>query len=398
MKLIKNENCPFLGLTQDLILEVFLRLPLKSLGRCNTVCKTWNSLISDPEFAMSHMEFSNLTNSPLTLVSQKHNFMSTLKFDDQDESDITKGVRLVLVENQFPANECEDYYCFLIGSCHGLVCFYLKAVSKHRDDMMFIWNPVTDEREEIVLPDKYGRTYLYEDSCWFGYVPSEEDYKIFLVYSVRYKTQVYIYSLKEKPVWREVHAGDEVPWSQSVFMDDSLHWLSGRKWIVKFDLVEETFERVPFSINEPGLFENSRDVLLSVIGGYDSLCAMFVQYPVQQILNTDSEEESEEEEDSEEKEDQEQVLELWMLEEYDNWDSWKRFYRIELQDGIFRNPIQVIGFTYYGIVCIRVEHALWLFDPSDDPPSYAIVRDPRFAKVYKVTDYVESLVSPFNLP
>ena len=45
-------------LPHDLLIQVPLRLPAKSLLRFRCVSKSWFSLISDPQFAKSHFELT----------------------------------------------------------------------------------------------------------------------------------------------------------------------------------------------------------------------------------------------------------------------------------------------------------------------------------------------------
>ncbi|KAK8638291.1 hypothetical protein V6N13_136725 [Hibiscus sabdariffa] len=41
-------------ITEEILLEIFYRLPAKSLGKCMCVSKAWNFLIKDPFFVSSH--------------------------------------------------------------------------------------------------------------------------------------------------------------------------------------------------------------------------------------------------------------------------------------------------------------------------------------------------------
>ncbi|RHN63682.1 putative F-box domain-containing protein [Medicago truncatula] len=49
---------PFLP--EELIVEILLRLSVKSLLQYKCVCKTWKTLLSDPQFAKSHLLSSNV--------------------------------------------------------------------------------------------------------------------------------------------------------------------------------------------------------------------------------------------------------------------------------------------------------------------------------------------------
>ncbi|KAL2921859.1 hypothetical protein RDABS01_013350 [Bienertia sinuspersici] len=380
MEQSKLEENPFLRLVEELILEILYRVPVKSLGRCKLVCKSWFNLISDPEFAIAHLEFSSNNTQPSTIVIQKHNITSSLKFDDS--TCIAEGVTLAPFEHQFLHDNVFDCrYCFIIGSSDGLICVYVKEMDDRRRgrDSLYLWNPCTTEDSEISLPIKGGSFYVHIDSSWFGCVPSSDDYIILLLYTVykpSYNMCMFLYSLRYDR-WRDICVSDEyldlITGAESVFFNEALHYLVCRNWMVKFDLVTETFKRIPFSI-KADLVPQYNEMVLGVIGEYDCLCVMFVNRS------------------------EEWMFELWTLEEYGKWDSWEKLYRIDLQEDVVRNCIQFLGFTYSGNLCIQQANGLVLIDPDDDPPSHVIARNPSLVKVYKVMDFVESLVSPDSIP
>ncbi|OMO64033.1 hypothetical protein CCACVL1_22095 [Corchorus capsularis] len=50
----------FADLPSTLLMEIFLKIPIMSLGKCRCVCKTWFYIISNPEFAKLHLSTSPL--------------------------------------------------------------------------------------------------------------------------------------------------------------------------------------------------------------------------------------------------------------------------------------------------------------------------------------------------
>ncbi|CAJ1941136.1 unnamed protein product [Sphenostylis stenocarpa] len=56
MKTYSRRTKNTLHVPEDLIIQILLRLPVKSLVRFNCVCKSWLSLISDSHFSLSHFE------------------------------------------------------------------------------------------------------------------------------------------------------------------------------------------------------------------------------------------------------------------------------------------------------------------------------------------------------
>ncbi|XP_021729161.1 F-box/kelch-repeat protein At3g06240-like [Chenopodium quinoa] len=386
----KFEASSFVGLTDVLIHEILFRLPLKSLGILKCVCKKLNTLISDPEFTIPLLELLKSTTPPLTIAMLQYNTIASLNFTSY--TDINEGVSLTPWDRQFGNNAIfESCYYFIIGSCYGLLCLYIKE-GKRGEDMMYIWNPFFRKSKRIALPFGGNSTYVHVDSCWFGFVQSLNDYRIVLVSTVCKPycgKRMHLYSLRFDH-WRVMCVSDEdvsfISGSNSVFMNEALHYLVHRECILKFDLDTETVERIPFSI-VPKLFPRVDQVLLGVIGEYDCLCVVFVHYSMKDF----------EEEDSRGNcENVEWMLELWMLEEYDNWNSWKKLYRIDLREEIATRCTQFLGLTYNGIICIQaVADGLVVVNPRCNPPSHIFVREAG-AEVFKLTDYVESLVLPLN--
>ena len=55
---VRRRNRISVLLPRNLIIQILLRLPVKSLARFKSVCKSWFSVISDPHFAISHFELA----------------------------------------------------------------------------------------------------------------------------------------------------------------------------------------------------------------------------------------------------------------------------------------------------------------------------------------------------
>lgn len=152
---------------EDIYVEIFLMLPVKSLLTCKCVCKTWFELISTPSFIKLH----------LNLTAQKKNPIVMLKMYDRStdtygcNSIICDSVsELVVVQIEQPLKYFRPSYVHdvdLVGSCNGLICF-----RNPKRNCFCIWNPDTNEYK--IIPEFESSPRI----CAFGYDCKSGDYKI----------------------------------------------------------------------------------------------------------------------------------------------------------------------------------------------------------------------------
>ncbi|KAI3790358.1 hypothetical protein L2E82_03340 [Cichorium intybus] len=97
-----------------LIIEIFTRLPPKSLLRFRSLSKSWYSCISSPDFIRKHT-----LQSPQKLLIRHRNRLgdfSTLQSQDKLPLCGYFGIRAV----KFPY----DKDCVIVGSCNGMLCLF----------------------------------------------------------------------------------------------------------------------------------------------------------------------------------------------------------------------------------------------------------------------------------
>ncbi|XVF37949.1 hypothetical protein REPUB_Repub20aG0055300 [Reevesia pubescens] len=256
----------------DIVMEILLRLPVKSLCRFKCVCKFWcNGLISDSQYFVKLQLNQSIKANRLTyaLYARSH-FPRRLELDYES-----------LVSRSHNANPTEnDSLCGLKirvrdkiidltgrqmrvwGSCNGLLCFV--AVPK----ILVLANVSTRETKTIFYCDdtKSRIRVTVEDEGrlrgGFGYDASKDDYKVVKIHSS--SQTVDVYSLK-KDHWsfcgnfpKEIATirgrGDA-----GVHLNGTIHWLArpeinieGSKqkhaWIIAFDLTKEEFFDIPTPI------------------------------------------------------------------------------------------------------------------------------------------------------
>ncbi|KAG5016758.1 hypothetical protein JHK85_022894 [Glycine max] len=271
----------------ELIREVLLRLPVRSVLRFRCVCKSWLSLISDPQFRISHYDLAAAPTHRLLLRSNNF-YIESVDIEAELEKD-SSAVHLILPPSSPPRHRFEyDYYADshdkpdILGSCRGLILLYYPRNSDH-----IIWNPSLGVQKRL--------PYLAYDVTFcplygFGYDPSTDDYLLIVIGlhdSEHYKYDTdgseddeckgkcQIFSFKTDS-WYIVDIF--VPYKDlggkfragSLF-GDILHWLVFSKdkkvpVILAFDLVQRSFSEIPLFDNF-AMEKYEVDSLRRVMGG-----------------------------------------------------------------------------------------------------------------------------------
>lgn len=160
------------SLPDELIEGILLRLPVKSLLRFKCVCKSWLSLISNPQFAKSHFDLGAAPTHRLLNLINDCEFKSIdtdAAFDDNS--------REVVFNNLLPPLR----YQFIVGSCRGFILLETDACYCKFIDFV-IWNPSTGFIKQIT--PIYYASEMYSPLCGIWYDSSTDDYVIMAVIMV----------------------------------------------------------------------------------------------------------------------------------------------------------------------------------------------------------------------
>ncbi|KAF5441919.1 hypothetical protein F2P56_037129 [Juglans regia] len=353
-----------LHLPENVVVEILLRLPVKSLVRFRCVSKRWCSLISDPRFSKSQFRRASVRSQRL-LISSRSGIRS-LDCEAPFEDSSTPSVLVVPFQKR-------GRYVSIIGSCNGLVCVSLYS---HRD--YYIWNPSTGNYRKLPDPgiSLPGRKYWHG----FGYDPSTDDYKL-LVANFRMppsrESEGKVFSFKRNS-WKRILRGLEDPGytedSAGILCNGSLHWylqlcrepLSGQK-IHGFDLAEEKFHEIPMPSVEYGP-EYVCTQTLSNLG--ERLCLIF-------CMSTH--------------------FQIWGMMEYGVIESWAPMHRV----GYFRvepagKDLNPLCLSRSGEL-VAMKHGIDLMRSNPDGEILEYVDDfsDCDSRVCYATMFVESLLSPY---
>ncbi|KAL0414712.1 UNVERIFIED_CONTAM: F-box protein CPR1 [Sesamum radiatum] len=258
-------------LPQEILIEIFSRLPLKSVGKCRCLAKSWRKQLSTPRFIKSHL-------------TRKPHPENLLLFAPEGIIYSSSTIKEDAIWKTLPGlDQCE--WTQAVGSCDGLVLMLLDDFEK------FLVNPITLQMVKVPKSPLALKRKESFSMHGFGYDSSSDDYKVVTLsyYDTNNQhrsndTFVDVYSVK-RGVWKRVdsspydHVVPPLPhWAMyektlcpGVFLNGAIHWLARSRKpgfpsvISAFNLAQEVFVEIP----APGGVDVQMFVLhkLAVLGG-----------------------------------------------------------------------------------------------------------------------------------
>ncbi|KAK4424759.1 F-box/kelch-repeat protein [Sesamum alatum] len=167
-----QDSWPLPNLPEEIIMQILLRLPVKSLLKFRCVSQSWRFLISSYNFAKAHIE-----------VSTKNS-----KYADD---------RLIFGSRDLPV---DLYTCSLRSIVEdvssGSIYPMIDEIST-----LILWNPTTRKHRVLPESDKDLNLEYFGISIGFGYDELNDDYKVVELLSLErdmnvLEAQVKVYSLR----------------------------------------------------------------------------------------------------------------------------------------------------------------------------------------------------------
>lgn len=189
-------------LPEVLVTDILIRLSVKSLVTCKSVCKSWLSIISNPYFIKSHLKCA-------IIASMHKPALLKIQYPPHNQQHQPLDASTLAMLASYPIH----YECLamprvfkssgVVNSCNGIICL-CKHFSRSR--AIFLWNPSIRQYKKLpyhpcdvkVVPFRMG----------FGYDSRSNDYKVFrVVYKSFYDEvpTVQVYSAKAD-IWRDFKA------------------------------------------------------------------------------------------------------------------------------------------------------------------------------------------------
>lgn len=258
-------------LGEDLITEILLRLPAKSVVRFRAVCKAWRRITTNPTFVSSHDRRRPLEVLLYKTQVEPGSALDTYNVDVELDA-LPVSVRHPPAQRRrlvrFPKNKARDVdspgyfgeqYCTLKASCNGLLLFR-RDVGEY-----LVCNPATRQWTDLPRLNKDGvHGFVHRESGFYFHQPSGE-YRLMCYCSIMNGAVYYVLTagadeprrlnvqgsrmhntIAALPGHSSFHFANLTP----AALDGQLHWLrhpeAGRTdKMVAFDTVAETFRRMP---------------------------------------------------------------------------------------------------------------------------------------------------------
>ncbi|XP_074263778.1 putative F-box protein At5g47300 [Silene latifolia] len=259
----------------EILIQIFPKLQAKTLLRFRCVCKSWRSIIDNPDFVHMHFQHSQIN-------SENNTSNKLLVALEGMGCTGNEGCVLTVCDAQTLGKtdhilRTHSYKYRLIGSCNGLL-LVKKSGSTYNQEELRLWNPCI--RKSLILPTCPLRSYL-NDSTWYvlGFAPHTQDYKVvkfafdYSQYEDSGNVYIAVYTLSNQQ-WTVINDPLTVPIlngynrrrlfdyvSTAVFFRGAVHWLgiidyerNAFTHLASFDFDHEklTFLELPFTCEESG--------------------------------------------------------------------------------------------------------------------------------------------------
>ncbi|XP_062160487.1 F-box/kelch-repeat protein At3g23880-like [Alnus glutinosa] len=365
-------------LPEDLVIQILVWLPVVSLLRFKSVCKSWYALITNQNFITKHLLHNKNINTQLLLKTRDKTT------EDYVVSTISYETLQVSRTHPLPP-EClgiDKISIFVAGSCNGLVCLH--------DYRSVIWNPATKETKVVPksnLPRIVPAGYLTRiDNMSFGFDAKTNDYKIihfvriYDPWSEYYEPynrgvihQKEVYSLRADS-WRKV---DGPPCFLSTFDVGSRIYINGmaswlayendcKVFVLSFDMSDEAFLKTPL----PDTYREGGEELFVL----NELIAITIPMTIDEQYF-------------------ELIYDIWVLLEIGVKDSWTKLFTIgpfiQINDIGWPGPL---GFWKNDLMLIvKSDGQLALYDPSSKQLTNLQIHGDIMC--FQLVTYMETLVS-----
>ncbi|MED6118667.1 hypothetical protein PIB30_005140, partial [Stylosanthes scabra] len=318
-------------LPDDMIVQILVRLSVKSLLQFKSVCKSWRTLISSPQFAMDNFlqRSSADRRLPSRLIYENNDYYNyQFRFLPLQPLFMNPSATTSVVSFEI------GYYMGLLvirGSCNGLLCLH-----HVRSDSICLWNPCTRSESQWFPIDTSSLSYF-----GFGYDHVHDKYK-FVMVDEQVLTRIFTFGANS------CSFGPNFPYPAVGFSrfigkflsgTGTLNWMAkvnDKNWVIlSLDLANETFRQVSLPTLYGG--DNSCDPELQILRN----CLSF------SIDHRDI------------------IFDVWMMKEYGVWESWTLISRVNLRRHSNSYPLTPLSISEDDVLLLMIPNGRLVLFKAD---------------------------------
>ena len=252
-------------LPQELVMEILLRLPPRSILRFSHVSRRWSNMVNQEYFRDLQSQRPPLNRNPEILFfnvqvprdkpDDHQNVvlnMSWLGLATHHIIKLNRQQRLSMELMNCPMLDAYGSLYLPSVACNGLLC--IVPTGNFHERSIMVCNPLT--LEYITLPP-CTTTEIFDCSAVLGFAPSTKEYKVVGIsinyyFEARYckpRGEIKVYTLGSGGLWRDVHhhVDFEPLWTKesTLYVDGKIHWvvrwpqLRGKLGLLSFDVETE---------------------------------------------------------------------------------------------------------------------------------------------------------------
>nr|ADZ76516.1 S-haplotype-specific F-box protein [Prunus speciosa] len=271
---------------KEILIDILVRLPAKSLVRFLCTCKSWSDLIGSSSFVSTHLRRNVTKNTHVYLLCLHHPNFERLV--DPNDPYVKKEYQWSLFCNEtfeqssklsHPLGSTDHYGIY--GSSNGLVCISDEILNF--DSPIHIWNPSVRKPRTPPISTNINIKFSYV-SLQFGFHPGVNDYKaVRMMRTNKNALAVEVYSLRTDS-WKMIEAIP--PWLKCTWQHHKGTFFNGVAYhliekypifsIVSFDSGSEEFEEFIAPDAICGLLGVCIDVYK------EQICLIFDCYPCEE--------------------------------------------------------------------------------------------------------------------
>ncbi|KAK7856848.1 putative f-box/kelch-repeat protein [Quercus suber] len=106
-------------LPEDVLMDIFSRLPVKTLLQFKSVCKSWYDIIKDPVFISKHVNRSNHGNNGYLAVTRRDDTFGSTCFISLFSYETFREIYNITIPSK---KEHSKAPFRIVGSCNGVLC------------------------------------------------------------------------------------------------------------------------------------------------------------------------------------------------------------------------------------------------------------------------------------